>query len=514
MNLDLFTWSGLAGLALLVAGATTYMVLGAFGWPVWVLLGLAASGIGAYLSRHHQDAKQALLSRSARNSANALVLSAAVLAGLAFLQAILSNHNASWDLSKGQVNSLADETLKTVKGLDQKVDLLCFFADNERGEFETLVKRLRDANPGKLSYEFINPNKSPLKAQEYSVKNFGSTVVVCGEKHELITSTKEEDLLNALLKVTTNGSKPVYFITGHQELTLEASERSASEFKRALENSNFKVLPLNLVTSGSVPEDAAALVLVGPQTDFPKPELEPLKAYLARGGGLMVALEPRKSLPSLKGLLKEMGVKMGEDIVVDPIMRLFGQEPIAPIVGTFQASHPIIQNLQLQALFPLSTSLDMAPTVPAGVDGGWLARSNPTAWGYSGSGNNLPAKPGPNDHKGPLTLAVAFTAEPKVFGAEGTTSSAKARVAVYGSAMAFSNQALGVYNNQDLGVNTLRWMASDEKHVSIKARDIDSQPMVISGQRMSLIWLLGLIIVPGLIAVAGVAVAIRRNRAN
>jgi ABC-type uncharacterized transport system involved in gliding motility auxiliary subunit len=147
------------------------------------------------------------------------------------------------------------------------------------------------------------------------------------------------------------------------------------------------------------------------------------------------------------------------------------------------------------------------------VEGGWLARSNPTAWGYVGGSNQLPGKPGPGDHKGPLTLAVAFTAEPKVFGAEGTTASAKARVTVFGSAMAFSNQALGIYNNQDLGVNTLRWMASDEKHVSIKARDIDNQPIVVSRQRMALIWLLGLIIVPGLIAVAGVAVAIRRNRA-
>jgi ABC-type uncharacterized transport system involved in gliding motility auxiliary subunit len=514
MKFDLFTWAGLVGLVFLAMAGLSYGVRGAFDWPIWVLLGLAVAGLAAYLSKHAEQVKEGIFSRRARYGANALVLTLAVLAALAFVQAILTNHNVSWDLSKGQINSLADETVKVVKNLDQKITLLCFFNEQDRAGFEPTLKKIRDINPAKISFEFVNPNKSPLLAQQYSVKSFGSTVIKGALKHELITSNKEEDLVNGMIKVSGSGSKLVCFLQGHQELSTGPNKPSASEFKRALENTNYTVRDLNLVQEQGVPAGTVALIIAGPQTDLVPAEVEVLKAYLARGGSMMVALDARtaRPLPNLSGMLKMAGVVVGGNLVVDPILRLFGGDPVVPVVQEFDRGHAILNNLSLQVVMPICRTIDL-PAPVAGAEGNWLMRANATAWAYTGSDNKIPSKPGPKDVKGTLNLAVAFTAEPKVWGmADATSATAKAKVAVYGSAQAFSNEAVAVYNNQDLALNTIRWMASDEKHVSIKAREAESTPLVVSAQRMSLIWILGLLVLPGLIAIVGIAVAVRRSR--
>jgi ABC-type uncharacterized transport system involved in gliding motility auxiliary subunit len=511
---DLFTWAGLGGLACLIVSAAAYAVRGAFDAWVLVPLALGLAGGAAYLSRHAAEAKAALVSRKARFGANSLVLTLAVLAALAFLQAILANHNASWDLSKNHSNSLSDEAVKVVRGLERPVELYGFFPENGAGEFESLLKRLRDLNPGKVKFELVNPNKRPLLAQQYSVKSFGSTAVVCGNAQELITTTKEEDLVNAIIKVTSSAAKTLYFAKGHGELGLaESQDHSGSEFKRALENSHYLVKDVNLVESQKVPEDCSVLVLAGPQVDYLPPEVDLLKSYLGRGGRLLVLADPRRPLKNLKSFLAKAGAKLGEDIVVDPLLRLFGQDPIAPIVTSFDASHPVVKDMRIQVMMPMARSVDQADKVPEGVKATVLARSNATAWAYTGSSNRIPGKPGPGDRRGPVAMALALEIEPRVFGGPAvSTATAKAEMVVFGSSMMLSNQALGIYNNQDLGVNSVRWMTEDESHISIQPRDAENIPLIVPQRRMSLIWILCLLGLPGAVALAGVVVALRRNR--
>jgi ABC-type uncharacterized transport system involved in gliding motility auxiliary subunit len=515
MILDPFTWAGLAGLFFLVLGGAVYGVRGEFdAWPI-AFLALAVAGIGVYLSRHFKDVKQALLTRRARYGANSLVLTAAVLALAVFFQAILHNHNASWDLTSNRINTLADETQKVIQNLAQPVELKCFFADQGRQNIEALVKRMKEINPGKFSYAFINPNKSPLEAQQYSVRAFETTVVICGGRNELVTTQKEEDLVNAIAKLSSGGVKTIYFLTGHQELNLSASgqeQRGASEFKKALENSNYAVKEINLVSSDSVPADCSALILAGPQTDYVPGELDRLKAYLARGGRLLAMLDPRKPVTGLKHFLAQMGAKIGEDVVVDPLSALFGTGALSPVSSSFEASHPIFKDLQLQAVFPLTRSIGLDEKVPGGVKGTVLVKSNPSAWAYTGTGNKIANRPGPKDVKGPVGLGVALEVEPKFWGDEGNSSTAKALVVIYGTSEMATNRFLPVFNNQDVQVNTLRWMCADESRISIKPRDPENSPMILSETRINLLWVMALFIVPGLILVTGVVVAIRRRR--
>jgi ABC-type uncharacterized transport system involved in gliding motility auxiliary subunit len=514
MMLDFFSWAGLAGLALTLVSAGAYAVRGSLDVWVWTPLVLGIAGIAAYLSRHASEARKAVVSRRARYGANSVVLVLAVLAVLAFGQAILSNHNKSWDLTKNKANSLADETVKTVRALKQEVTLYCFFAENQMGEYEGLVKKVKDLNPSRLKFEFVNPNKRPLLAQQYSVKAFGSTAVVSGASQELITTTREEDLVNAILKVTSGQAKTLYFLKGHGELPLEeAQDRSGSEFKRALENSHYEVKDLNLVQEQKIPDDCSVLVVAGPQVDLIPGEIALFDGYLARGGRMLVMADPRRPLKNLGAFLVRAGAKLGNDLVVDPLSRLITSDPLAPAVQNFDASHPIVKDMHMQVVLPMTRSVDEEAKLPEGVKATVLARSLPDAWGYSGGSNRIPGKPGPADTKGPVPLAVALEIEPRVFGGPASsTSTAKAEMVVYGTSLAFSNQGLGIFNNQDLGVNSVRWLTQDESHISIKPRDQENVPLILPQSRMNLIWLLSLVGLPGIVLATGIVVAIRRKR--
>ncbi len=513
MILDPFTWAGLAGLFFLLAGAGAYAVRGVLDAYSIVPLGLAVAGLGVYLYAHFSDVRQAVVSRKARFGANSIVLTLIVLAILAFAQAIIGNHNQSWDFTKNHVNTLSDETQKVVKGLDQPVKLYCFFAQQGRAQYEDLLQRVRDLNPGKVSFEFVDPNKHPLLAQQYSVRNFGTTVAVCGPRNDLITGTTEEDLVNAIVKVSSGGTKTVYFTKGHQELDPDGSSQlSIAQFKKALENSNYSVKSVNLVDTQKVPADCSVLIIAGPQVDFPAPELNLVKDYLAGGGKLMALLDPRRPLKNLRAFLAAMGIEVHDDIVVDPILRIFGANPIEPITSNFDPSSPLAKDMRMQVMMPMTSSVGLASKLPEGASGNVIMRSNPTAWGYTGTSDKIPAKPGPKDERGPVTLGVTMTLPPSVFGAASSTSTAQARVVVYGTSMAFSDRALGVYNNQDLGLNSVRWLSDDASHISIAPKPQDNTPLFVPAERMHFIWLLGLLILPGLVIAAGVIMMIRRNR--
>ena len=60
----------------------------------------------------------------------------------------------------------------------------------------------------------------------------------------------------------------------------------------AMKQDNFAVEPLVLIQQKTVPDDATIVVIAGPTTDFFPPEIEALNAYVAKGGKVMVMLDP------------------------------------------------------------------------------------------------------------------------------------------------------------------------------------------------------------------------------
>src|SRR5687767_9834254 len=115
MNRDLLLkWSGLAGLVLIIAAAVAYTVQARAGLAFWIPFVLGPAGLAAYLFQNRQEAREILTARKTRYGLNSAFLILLALAGAAFLQAIISNHDYSLDLSQGKLHTLSDEASKAV----------------------------------------------------------------------------------------------------------------------------------------------------------------------------------------------------------------------------------------------------------------------------------------------------------------------------------------------------------------------------------------------------------------
>lgn len=510
--------AGWAALILSLASGVAYAVRSRADWGLWLPLGLAVA-LGLFWAREFWDEAQATLrSRAARQGANSAVYTLAVVAIVVLLQAFAANQSLSFDLTKDKRHTLSDETVKTLRNLDANVQVLAFYGPEQRGAYEDLLKRVKALNPGRFSYEFVNLNKEPLKAEQYGVRSLGTSVAIAGGRTESFSGGREEDLLNALLKVGRGGTKQLYFLQGHQERSPDDTQPGgASGLRTGLENAGFAVRPLNFAAAAKaeVPEDAAAVVLAGPRSDPLGPELEALTRYLARGGRVVAALDPRVPAPGLKAWLAKAGVALHDDIAIDlnPFNQIFGGSPVAPVVQEFDRSHPVTRDLaerQGQAVFPQTRSLSLQG-LPEGAQGTVLARSLATAFGWTGSGNQAPNRPQAGDRLGPLDLMAAVDAPVAAFGGE-AGSDKRARLVVLGTSQILANQLVGVFNNQDLVVNGLRWLADEEQRIALAPKPRENSPLMLDRGRLQMVWW-GFILMALGAAAMGLGVYAARRRA-
>ncbi len=289
-------------------------------WSLWVPLALGLILSGWWLFEFKAEAKDVLSRRRTRQGANSLVFTLAVLTIVVLLRAIIVSHDHTWDLTAAKEHTLSDETVKAMQNLDQPVDVKAFFGPEGRESYEEMLRRVKLLNPSKFSYEFLDPNKEGLLAKELGVRNYGTSVIESGDKRESISSTKEEDLLNAIVKVSSGTKKSVYVLAGHQEASMaDAQQFGLATMGIALNNATFATHELNLLSGAQVevPEDAATLLVPGPRLDISKPELDAMTRYMARGGRIFVSLDPRQNTPGLLAWLAKAGIEMGNDVVVE-----------------------------------------------------------------------------------------------------------------------------------------------------------------------------------------------------
>ena len=96
----------------------------------------------------------------------------------------------------------------------------------------------------------------------------------------------------------------------------------------------------------SVPDDCSVVVVAGPQKPYVDSELNALGTYLDSGGRAAFLLPPRGGNEFLP-LLNKWGVKLGNDVVVDQVVRLFEGPALglAPLVNTYGA-HEITRDFK------------------------------------------------------------------------------------------------------------------------------------------------------------------------
>jgi ABC-type uncharacterized transport system involved in gliding motility auxiliary subunit len=381
-----------------------------------------------------------------------------------------------------------------------------------------------------IRYEFIDPDRQPDVAKQNEVTvygtvqnpysgaqlKFGTVIVAYGGRKEKIEKrseeVQEEDLTNAIIKVGRSEAKKVYLIQGHGEKDPSDTDRTGySEAKKTMEAQGYKVESLNLATEGKVPEDAKVLIEAGPTTEpFPQ-EVQFIKDFLNRGnGGFLLLVDPAPA-PSFEAFLKDWGVKVDNDLVLDVsgVGRLMGAGPSIPLVTSYE-NHKITDRFKAMTFFPLTRSVEPDKSAPAGTTVESLFKSNPNSWGETNLGSKQASYDPGSDLKGPLSLAVAATKEIKP--ASDKAPAVKSRIVVTGTSNFPVNAYFPLQGNGNLFLNMVSWLAQDEDLISIRPKSPEDRRMVLSESQMSMLQLLSVFALPGIALVVGFVVVLNRRR--
>ena len=477
--------AGLIGTSILLAGLVRYSIE-----EVWgkVNLGMViAGGVVVLLSLllNLGNARASLQGRSGKGTANLSGLLLAVLAILVAVNYLGYRYHKRFDLTSEGLYTLSDQTRKILTGLKTDISVLHFdktddqqLADQMK-EFKSLSRR--------INFQRIDPQEKPDLARKYSVRQMGETLVIAGDRIERPTATTEQDLVNALMKVTREQLKSICFLTGHGEKEMAGADAEGYQsMDKALQRENYVTRTINLVSENRVPAECSVLVIAGPRkAPFPQEE-KMIEDYLREAGKVLLLLDPETD-PGMAALLKDWNLQVRNDTVVDAsgVGRLFGTGPAVPLVSEY-ATHPITRDMRGTAtFFPLARSIGKIEESNSNQVITELLKTSEQSWGETELVAGEARFDEGKDQKGPVTLGVTATR---------TVGEKEARLVVIGDSDFADNNYARLAGNGDLFLNTVNWLAQEEDLISIRPKSPTNRTVTMtSSQQRSFFWFIVLL---------------------
>ena len=300
-------------------------------------------------------------SRSGRYGTLAATSLLVVLGIIVALNYIGKKQNKRWDLTAAGQFSLSDQSRSVVQKLDAPLQVMVFAQEPQFTTFRDRMKEYEYVSK-QVTAEYIDPDKKPTVAQQNNVQQYGTLIFNYKGRSERTTANTEQDITNTIIKVVSGKVRKVYFTQGHGERDPNSGERDGYQaINTNLTNENYGVEKLVLAQTSKVPDDASALIVAGPKTDFFGPEVDAIKTYLENSGKLLLMLDPpakddSPALPNLVALAHEWGVDATNTMVVDAsgMGRLIGADASVPIAANYP-SHPItFMNMSLLPWMPMT----------------------------------------------------------------------------------------------------------------------------------------------------------------
>lgn len=463
--------------------------------------------------------KELLRSRSFRAGGYSVLVCALALAiavSLNYLAGTLPQGLTHRDVTQAGLFTLSPQTESLLQGLGEDVTVYWVVqSGQEDAGLEQLLQNYQAGSPH-FVVEKRDPDLYPTFLEDYGVSPFynNSLLVTLGSRYRYVgyydiypydteaQSFAGEQKLTAALQFVTSPSLPkIYFTTGHGEESLP------EDFSQALEGANFSSETISLLSAMSVPEDAAALAILGPEKDFDEQELEAVEEYLMNGGSLLYLSDPMDRRPQkLEALLSAWGLTAQEGVVVEGSSNYFALATPYYLMPDLE-SHAITDPLSTggyYVLLPIAHGLTVTQATDLTTE--VLLRTSARAYSKIDGLNAGTTQRETGDLSGPFPLAAASERSLD----EGLSS----RVVWVGSVGLINTQANSRVSggNQDFFVNALSWLANQEEGITIHAKSLENQYLTLSDGTAQVLAAVFLAVIPGAFLAVGLSVNVGRKR--
>ena len=506
--------------------------------------------------------------RRGRYSANTVAMVALFLALVALVNFILFQREVRYDTTATRQFTLASQTVQVLEDLDEPIRATAFFVPTDRTQ-EALRRQSDDLlyefgrRSDQFTYRFVDPEREPSIAKQYGVTLFSTIVfeATVTEKRHMVSTppVTEQDFTSALLVVTGEEQKVVYFLTGHGErsITDVTADRGFGFAARGAISDNYRIELLNLQQTGGFPDDAAMVVIAAPTRDLLTRginEWELLEEYLGQGGNALLLVDtdtPR----AWRQVLARWGVAVvpgrpldpqeeeEQDLleqalalvypspgtVVDPGSSVTG-DPRTPILQSpqhlrdeevaptqYPRENPASITRELDVTF-YPAAVALAPSIlgeemPETLRVTPLAVTSLVSWLTPDAEDNSfdPER----DALGPHALAMAVEALAPL-GEEATPGAQEERegitkLVVFGDVDFATNQYFYAFSNSDFFLNAINWLAEDYQLISIRPKTAVFRELITTSQEFDFIRYSSLFLVPAAVLFLGAIVWWRRR---
>ncbi|RKN78920.1 GldG family protein [Paenibacillus ginsengarvi] len=412
---------------------------------------------------------------------NATVISIAVIVIFIIVTLFLNSlKGIQWDLSANKKYSLSEQTISTLKKLDKDIKVTMFTGGTSTDE-GIMYRDIRDMlneyekRSGKITFEEIDPNRDPAKAQQYQIDQPGTIIFEMGDKQKKVYSYElfmqgqaqgsynfngESKFTQSIMGLISDVKHPIYFLTGHNEIPAA----QIGSFRSSLEGESYSITELNLFKEGKIPDDALAVFILGPQTDLDAKETDLLKEYVKGKGKLFITTGYSKDMQNMKNLddlLAFMNVKNTKSVVIENGRTLYNNPlTIVPNVQFHTITNSLADSGRVVVL-PVASSLSTDTGNPDWKANS-LLKSSDKAYGeldLNQLTSNSP-KQDANDLKGPLDMAFAIMDKDN-----------KPKSVVIGNTQFLADQIISEQGNRDFALNSISWMQEFTENVTIRPRE-------------------------------------------
>lgn len=474
-----------------------------------------------FLDTYWRDSRQ---NRFGVYLAGYLIVVLLLLGGINYLA---DRFNKSFDTTTNRRYTLSDQTRKLAANLTEEVRLRYFDQSANFGQARDLLSRYDDLSP-RIRAEYIDIDQKPMEARAAGVTSMGEIVLSRGDRFERASSLSEEEITRALVRLVREGARKACVMQGSGEASIASNEADGfSNLSILLRASSYEIETINPLSGELFDDSCTVLIVAGPRTRYPVALVSEIDAYAAGGGSVLLMLEPTGELrglrteenPDLVSLATRWGVRFQGDILLSQPGTLNAQllGPLTLLVNRYER-HPITSTLSDGiTVFPDSQSLAVGESAEDRVQALFSSAQN------SFSAKDLQSLEGEIDlaklGRGPFLLAVAGTVSTPQATEAGESGAAPAesdagqpgRFVAVGSSKWAANGSVARYENRNLLVNMINWLAADEELISIPPKPEADTTIVLSPLQLRAVNLLSLVVIPMLVVLAGVLVWLRRR---
>ena len=406
--------------------------------------------------------------------------------------------------------TLTSQTKEILAKLHKPVEVLTFFTPSVPVPVSSFAKNLLTEyqnHTDQLTVRNIDPDLNPDQARQYQVDQIGAlygVVVFRGQEGQRqvfgpqIAAEAEHAFTSAILEVTGTKQKKVYFLTGHGEHSIHSDYDSV---RVGLRDNLIQVDKLELDKATGVPEDAAALIMAGPQQPLTNSEQETLKDYLKNDGRLFILWNPDPP-QWLRQLLADWSIDIEDGTIVDSTSHVSPNQD-TPLVPANRNSFQFAETY-----FPGAAAVFPKAVIPGGVTILPLVWTSPQSWiEKEFAFGKKPQFDEQIDRKGPLPIGVLISTT----SVDETADTRGTRLVLIGDSDFAANQHFRNGNNSDLFLTAVNWLTAGEEIITVDRKALITRRLLLNPDQARFLHISSIGLLPLLTLIAGVYVWWRRR---